>query len=119
MAVMMDFTYRREGSRTFPDMLEAVEEAVRSHGFEVVRRHDLQAALAAKGFEIQPLVVLDIAAPGAECDLCKMHVYTEGDVVWVSAIRPLALWEDIDEQMGTVPADAEAAVVSVIDSACG
>lgn len=114
----VDFTYRREGRGTFPEMLEAVARSVRAHGFDVVRTHDLQATLAAKGFEIQPLVVLDIAAPGATADLCKMHVYTEGEVVWVSAIRPLALWCEMDGANGAGAADAEASVVSVVDAAC-
>lgn len=117
MAVAMEFTYRREGHRAFPDMLEAVERTVRSHGFDVVRRHDLQATLAAKGFEIQPLVVFDIGLPDASADLCKMHVYAEGDVVWVSAIRPVALWQEMGTDTG-LPAEAEASVVSLVDAAC-
>jgi len=118
MAVVMEFTYRREGDKAFSDMLEAVERSIRSHGFDVVRRHDLQATLAAKGFDIQPLVVLDVSSPGAPVDLCKMHVYTENGVVWVSAIRPLALWREISGGGELEPSDAEASVVSLVDAAC-
>ncbi|MHB8761156.1 MAG: hypothetical protein ACYC6J_02010 [Coriobacteriia bacterium] len=118
MAGAMEFTYRREGCRAFPQMVEAVERSVRSHGFDVVRRHDLQATLAAKGFAIQPLVVLDIAAPGSEVDLCKMQVYAEGDVVWVSAIRPVALWREIRGGDDSDGSQAEAWVVAVVDAAC-
>jgi len=117
MAVLMEFTYRREGRKAFPEMLEAVERTVRSHGFDVVRRHDLQATLAAKGFEIQPLVVFDIGTAEPSADLCKVHVYAEGDIVWVSAIRPVALWQEMgatEERRG----DAEATVVSLVDAAC-
>lgn len=115
--VAMEFTYRREGGRSFPETLEAVEQSVRSHGFDVLNRHDLQATLAAKGFDIQPLVVLDISAPGSAVDLCKMHVYAEGDVVWVSAIRPLELWREMGLDTGT--SDEEASVMSLVDTACG
>lgn len=118
MAVVMEFTYRREGSKAFSDMLEAVERAIRAHGFDVVRRHDLQATLASKGFDIQPLVVLDVAAPGDVVDLCKMHVYTEDGVVWVSAIRPLALWREISGEGDVDTSEAEASVVSLVDTAC-
>ena len=118
MAVAMEFTYRREGLRAFPEMLEAVERSIRSHGFDVVGRHDLQATLAAKGFEIQPLVVLDVGEPGNRAGLCKMHVYAEGDVVWVSAIRPLALWREISGESEEATSDAEASVVSLVDGAC-
>jgi uncharacterized protein (DUF302 family) len=99
-------------------MVEAVEQSVRSHGFDVVARHDLQAALASKGFVIQPLVVIDVAAPGARFDLCKLQVYTEGDRVWVSAIRPLALWREISGEDEGEGSDAEASVVALVDAAC-
>ncbi len=118
MAVMMEFTYRREGSRPFPEMIEAVERTVRSHGFDVIRRHDLQATLAAKGFAIQPLVVFDIGQAEDSADLCKMHVYTEGDVVWVSAIRPVALWQEMGTARPETESDAEESVVSLVDAAC-
>lgn len=114
----MEFTYRREGSKAFSDMLEAVERTIRSHGFDVVARHDLHATLAAKGFEIQPLVVLDVAAPGTLADLCKMHVYAEGEVVWVCAIRPLVLWRELSDECDVAGSDAEASVVAIVDGAC-
>lgn len=119
MAVAMEFTYRREGRKPFSEMVEAVERSVRSHGFDVVRCHDLQATLATKGFEIQPLMVFDIGSSEASTDLCKMHVYTEGDVVWVSAIRPVALWQEIGALHGVEDNEAEASVVSLVDEACG
>ena len=119
MAVAMEFTYRREGHRPFSDMVEAVERSVRSHGFDVIRCHDLQATLASKGFEIQPLVVFDIGSEEPLTDLCKMHVYTEGDAVWVSAIRPVALWHEIGAAGGASDSEAEAWVVSVVDEAGG
>lgn len=118
MAVAMEFTYRREGRRPFSDMVEAVERSVRSHGFDVIRCHDLQATLAAKGFEIQPLVVFDIGCEERSTDLCKMHVYTEGEAVWVSAIRPVALWHEIGGAGDAADSEAEASVVSLVDGAC-
>jgi uncharacterized protein (DUF302 family) len=118
MAVAMEFTYRREGQGSFPEMIEAVERTVRSHGFDVIRCHDLQATLAAKGFDIAPLVVFDVCSPATSADLCKMHVYTEGGTVWVSAIRPVALWQEICAAGDETNAEAEASVVSIVDDAC-
>lgn len=112
----MEFTYRREGSRAFPETIAAVEAAVRAQGLDVVRRHDLQATLASKGFAIQPLIVLDIGAPESTGGLCKMHIYAEGDVVWVSAIRPSALFQEVGADGES--ADVEASVVALVDAAC-
>lgn len=118
MAVAMEFTYRREGGKAFDETVEAVERSIRAHGFDVARRHDLQATLAAKGFAIQPLVVLDVSAPQSTADLCKLHVYIEDETVWVSAIRPLALWQELNGEDEVASAQAEASVVSVVDGAC-
>ena len=115
----MELTYRREGRLTFPQMIEAVERSVRSHGFDVVRRHDLQAALAAKGFHIQPFTVLDVAMPGGPDDVCKMHVYADGDVVWVSAVRPVCIWSEADGMTEGEIAGIDASVAQLIDAACG
>lgn len=111
----MEFTYRRECTRGFLETVEAVERSVRSRGFDVVRRHDLQERLAAKGFEIQPAVIIEVATGGGETALCKIHVYAEGDGVWVTAIRPSLLWRVVEG--GDMPIDdAEASVVALVDA---
>jgi uncharacterized protein (DUF302 family) len=117
MCTQIEFTYRREGSRGFAETLEAVEGAVRSHGLSIIRRHDLQATLASKGFDIHPLVVLDVAAGDDESHPCKLHVYAEGEVVWVTAIRPTVLWNVIEPDADPLPGGSEAAMVAIVDDA--
>jgi uncharacterized protein (DUF302 family) len=116
VTVAMEFTYRREGTKTFHETVEAVERTVRSHGFVVSRSHDLQATLASKGFEIQPLRILEIAEPQGAAALCKIHVYAEGDSVWVTAIRPSVLWQVMDRREAAGPDEAEASVVELVDA---
>jgi uncharacterized protein (DUF302 family) len=114
----MEFTYRREGTKGFLETVEAVERSVRSHGFDVVGRHDLQERLAAKGFEIQPAIILEVATAGGSSALCKIHIYMEGDVVWVTAIRPSLLWRVLE--VGDMPVDeAESSVIDLVDAAVG
>jgi len=100
-------------------MVEAVERSVRSNGFDVLRRHDLQAAFAAKGFQIQPFTVLDVSMPGGLTDVCRMHVYADGDVVWVSAVRPVCVWSETDGVTEGEIAGIDASVAQLIDAACG
>ena len=119
MSTPVEFTYKRAGSRSFAETLEAVESAVRLRGFTVVRRHDLQARLAAKGFVIQPLVILDIALPEGEAHPCKLHVYREGDTVWVTVIRPTVAWGVVGPIGDLSPESAEASMVGVVDDAVG
>jgi uncharacterized protein (DUF302 family) len=114
----MEFTYRREGTRGFLETVEAVESSIRSRGFAVVGRHDLQERLAAKGFEIQPAIIFEVATSADSGSLCKIHVYAEDSVVWVTAIRPSLLWRVVDA--GQMPVDeAESSVVELVDSAVG
>jgi uncharacterized protein (DUF302 family) len=116
MAVTMEFTYRREGSKGFLETVEAVERSVRSRGFAIVGRHDLQERLAAKGFEIQPAVIIEVATDSEDTALCKIHVYAESGAVWVTAIRPSLLWRVVDS--GDIPIDdAESSVVALVDAA--
>jgi len=116
MAVAMEFSYRRESPCDFPETVEAVERSIRSSGFDVVRRHDLQTTLAAKGFQIQPLLVFEVAIPSPETSLCKLHVYVEGESVWVAVIRPTVLWEVIDIEGSNLPEGVETAVRRLVDA---
>lgn len=114
----MDFTYRREGARDFEETVAAVERLVGRYGFAISGRQDIQATFAAKGFDIQPLIVLDIGSPGTGMDLCKVHIYAEGDVVWVTAISPRALWREVAKEAGRAALALDDSVVALVDAAC-
>lgn len=116
LAEAMEFTYRREGSKSFLETVEAVERSVRAHGFVVLRRHDLQSTLASKGFTIQPLIIMDVAHEDRDADLCKLHIYADRGAVWVIAIRPNALVED-GAHKARGAAELEASLTALVDSA--
>ncbi|MDI6901483.1 MAG: DUF302 domain-containing protein [Anaerosomatales bacterium] len=126
----MDFTYKRKATRDFTTTVEAVERCIGAHGFAVARIHDMQSMVASKGFEIQPLKIYELVSARyargwhtAERDLvyvCRLHVYAEGDAVFVSALRPTALshvmagLED-DEYVSELERDVE----RLVDDAVG
>lgn len=110
---------------TFGEAVEAVERSVRSHGFVVERAHDLQATLAAKGFEIQPLRIYELQFPGDDALLedvdgefrrCRIQVYVEGDAVIVSAIRTTVLLDAENGQDERFQA-LERRVIELVDEA--
>ncbi len=123
----MDFTYKRVCHVGFEETVEAVERCIRLHGFVVDRAHDLQATLAAKGFTIQPLRIYELstligvsgaAGAGATPSECRLHVYVEGEVVYVSAIRSAVLYEVLEGEGPASRAQAmEQRVVDLVDSA--
>lgn len=121
----MDFTYKRLCHRGFEETVEAVERCIRSHGFVVDRAHDLQVTLAAKGFSIQPLRIYELStmirAPGAPgggitSSQCRIHVYVEGEVVYVSAIHSAVLYEVLEAESASSRAQVmEQRVVELVD----
>jgi uncharacterized protein (DUF302 family) len=123
----MDLTYKRVCHRRFDETVESVERSIRSHGFYVDRAHDLQATLAAKGFAIQPLriyelsTVVDPAGTSGASGLlaqCRVHVYMEGKVVYVSAIRSAVLDETFEVESATSDAQLmEQRVIGLVDEA--
>jgi len=112
----MEFSYRRESPRGFSETVEAVERSIRASGFDVVKRHDMRTTLAAKGFEIRPLLILEVAIPSPDTPLCKLHVYIENETVWVAVIRPKVLWEVIEGDGADLPEGVEASVRSLVDA---
>lgn len=114
----MDFTYRRKGARDFEETVAAVERLVGRFGFSIVGRQDIRATFAAKGFEIQPLVVLEIGSPNTGMDLCKVHIYAEGEVVWVAAVSPRAFWRTVPRVDGSSGAAVDESMMALVDAAC-
>jgi len=125
----MDFTYKRVGSKDFDSTVEAVESAVRSHGFLLSRSHDIQATLEAKGFRIQPLRVFEVViapvAGGDEAErrlvnVCRLHVYVEDDAVVVTAIRPTIMSKVFPDPAAQREANRlERSVVRLVDEVVG
>lgn len=120
----MDFTYKRVCHRKFEETVEAVERCIRSYGFVLDRAHDLQATLASKGFSIQPLRIYEVStmtssdtSTGDVSALqCRIHVYVEGEVVYVSAIRSAVLYEILGAEDGWGRAQmVEQRVVGLVD----
>jgi len=121
----VEYAYRRIGSRSFEDTLDAVERVVRDHGFEVLCRHDITAALVAKGFPIRPLVIFEIAPQKHDSEdplslllPCRVNVYEEDAGVVVAALRP-TLWSAVfpEHELDGIAEEFEKTVTEMVDAA--
>jgi uncharacterized protein (DUF302 family) len=132
----VDYSYKRVGSKGFTETVGAVERSIRAHGFAVAFMHDIQATLAAKGFEIDPLRIYEIdgrrpllgdgmAEPGhrghdklEKLMPCRVNVFVEdGDVV-VAAVRPTLMCRVFPEEgLDDIARAVEAIVVELVDEA--
>jgi uncharacterized protein (DUF302 family) len=100
---MEDFEYTVETEKTFDAAVASVEAASLNAGFGVLHIHDVKATLAAKGFERNPLKIIEIcnarfAHEALAKDIrvglmlpCRVTVYTHGSKRYISAFRPTVI----------------------------
>jgi uncharacterized protein (DUF302 family) len=101
----VDIKYDVETERSFDEVVADVERLTAEKQFRVLHIHDVQATVAAKGFEREPLKIIEICnakfaheALGKNMDVsifmpCKINVYTEGGKTKIKAMRPAAIAE--------------------------
>lgn len=105
--------------------MEALISAVECHGFAVHNLHDICARLAAKGYAINSLVILEIVpARPMSFDIspfmpCRIAVSQE-DVVVVAALRPEAYSDELAMMNGSEQrVEAERHLLHIVDAAVG
>ncbi len=133
----VEYDYRRESPGTFGEAVLAVERSIALHGFAVRTIHDIQATLAAKGFQIKPIRIYEIegspaafaaaGVPGiwpsgdsrfATLMPCRINVFMEGDRVVITALRPTLLCQVYpDAGLGALAEAVERRVIEIVDDA--
>ena len=97
---MEKFDYTVETKKSFDDAVAAVEAKSKEKGFGVLHVHDVKATLAGKGFDREPLKIIEICnakyasqvlARDVKISLmlpCPISVYVEGGKTFISTLRP-------------------------------
>ena len=97
---MQQFDYTVETKKTFDQAVSAVETKAAEKGFRVLFTHNVQATLAEKGFQREPLKIVEIcnakyAYQVLEKDIkislmlpCPISIYTEKGKTYISALKP-------------------------------
>jgi uncharacterized protein (DUF302 family) len=105
----MNIKYEVESSRPFDKVVADVEKLTAEKQFRVLHIHDVKATLNEKGFEREPLKIIEICnakfsheALGRDMDVslfmpCKINVYTEGGKTKIKAMRPSAIADFMPE----------------------
>lgn len=126
----MQFDYTIETALTVDEAVAAIEAKANEIGFGVLHTHNVQAVLAGKGFDREPLWIIEVCnaryahevlAKDVKIALmlpCPISVYAEGGKVFVSTLRPSIMVDFYpDADLGTIAAEVEAAVVTMVDAA--
>jgi len=116
--------------RTFDDVVADVERITAEKQFRVLHIHDVQAALAEKGFSREPLKIIEIcngkfAHEALQANMavsiflpCKINVYVEDGKTKIKAMRPAAIAEIIPHSgLEKLTKEIDRIVIDIVDGA--
>ena len=99
----MEFDYTISTSKTFDEAVEVAQVEIAKAGFRVLYIHDVQKTLGEKGFQREPLKIIEFCnAKDAHeflnqdikislCLPCKINVYLKDGQTFISGMRPIVL----------------------------
>ena len=100
---MEKFDYTVETTKNVDEAVAAIEAKAQDKGFRVLYVHDVQATLSAKGFDIEPMKIIEICnakfanqalAKDKKISLmlpCPISVFVEKGKTFISAFKPRVL----------------------------
>jgi uncharacterized protein (DUF302 family) len=127
---MQKFDYTVETKKSFDEAVAAIESKTQEKGFRVLHTHDVQATLAEKGLQREPLKIVEIcnakyASQVLEKDIkislmlpCPISVYTEKGQTFISALRPKVMKDFYpDAKIDQLAEEVDRIVTTIIDEA--
>lgn len=124
------FAHTLRSDRSPETVVAAIEKLIPEYGFRVLHIHDVQATLAEKGFEREPLKIIEVCnarfaheALGKSMDValfmpCRYTVYSDGGQTMVSLGRPTMISRMMpDAGLETLAASVEETLIKVMTSA--
>lgn len=125
--------YRIDSKKSLAQIAQEFEAVAQKHKFGVLAVHDLKAKLKEKGVDFdrecliyevcnpqQAKQVLEVNPEISTALPCRVAVYTEGESVILSTIRPTAMIEMFrSPELKAVAEEVEAVVVRIMDEVAG
>ena len=128
--MQIDFTVPTQ--KSFADAVQAVVDAAALHSFRVQFVHDVAETLAERGFEREPLTIVEVCNAKYASEVlaedvliglmlpCPVMVYEQDGDVLISTMRPTLLGEFFpDAEIADVAAEVEDKLVAIIEDAAG
>ncbi|BCV21404.1 DUF302 domain-containing protein [Moorella sp. Hama-1] len=125
-----DLSYTVTTDKDFADAVRAVEEATAAQGMKVQHVHDVQATLKSKGYDSEPLKIIEICNARYAHEVlardvmislmmpCKVNVYTREGKTYISALRPTMLAEFFPHaDLKEVANQVDAKIRAIVDAA--
>ncbi len=129
---MKKLEYTVETQKPFAQAVEAVERLTAKKGFRVLHTHDVAATLAEKGFERDPLKIVEICNARYASEVlrrdvrtalmlpCPITIYVAQGKTFISTLLPTAI-VDFYPEAGIEPVakEVEKVVLEIVDEARG
>ncbi|HEY4512969.1 MAG TPA: DUF302 domain-containing protein [Candidatus Paceibacterota bacterium] len=125
----MEFDYTVTTKKDFDSAVLAVEKETVKVGFRVLYIHDVQKTLGEKGFNIEPMKIIEFCNAKSAyavlqadvkiglCLPCKINVYTKDGQTFISGMRPIILPKFFPEvQLGNLPEEIDKLIKTAIDN---
>lgn len=126
----MEIGYTLPTTKSYSEALDAVQASAAAHGFRVQFVHDVAATLAEKGFDREPLAIVEMcnskhAAAVLAADInialmlpCPVTVYEKSGEVFISTMRPSLIGTFFpDAGIDDVAAEVEGVLFAVVEEA--
>jgi uncharacterized protein (DUF302 family) len=125
----MEFDYTVTTQKDFDSAVAVVEAETVKAGFRVLYVHDVQETLGEKGFDIEPMKIIEFCNAKSAyavlqadvkiglCLPCKINVYVKDGQTFISGMRPIILSQFFPEApLGTLPQEVDKLIKTVIDN---
>jgi uncharacterized protein (DUF302 family) len=125
----MEFDYTTTTQKDFNLAVLAVEKETVKAGFRVLYIHDVQKTLGEKGFNIEPMKIIEFCNAKSAftvlqadmkiglCLPCKINVYTKDGQTFISGMHPIILSQLFPKaQLGTLPEEIDKLIKTVVDN---
>lgn len=124
----MKIDYTVQTKKSFDEAVESVIAETAKVGFRVLYIHDVKKTVGTKGFEIEPLKIIEICNAKnaytaiqkdinlALCLPCKINVYMKNGKIYISGMRPV-LMKKIFKNIDDLVDEVDKAIKTIVDNA--
>ena len=128
----MELDYTKSTEKPYAQAVKAVTDAAAAHGYRVQFVHDVAQTLAERGFEREPVTIVEmcnakyasqVLAADVKIGLmlpCPIMVYAEKGEVFITTMRARLIADLFpDADISAVSAQVERVLTDVVDTAAG
>ena len=123
-----DFVYIVETEKSFDEAVISVLKTVESQGWTIFGIYDIKERLAAKGFEQEPLKIIEICSGKyantflnqnkliSLCMPCKINVFEENGKIKIAGMKPTIMAEFFKEIKKEETEEVERVIKEIISN---